>query len=392
MMTIRDFFPLLAVLFVLPMLVTPGRGADRPSGHDYFTYIGTYTGKNSKGIYVFRFDSKTGKLAPIGLAAETTSPSYLAIHPNHRFLYAANEISDFGGQKSGAVSAYSIDHKTGKLTFLNQVSSHGTGPCHVTVDKTGKNIFVANYDGGSIAVLPIDADGKLREASTAIQHHGSSVNKERQQEPHAHCINTSPDNKFTLVSDLGLDEILVYKFDPAKGLLTPNDPPFGKTPLGAGPRHFAFHPDGRHLYVINEIQCTASTFEYDPKRGALQLKDTVSTLPAGFKVTSDDSTAEIRVHPSGKFVYGSNRGPDSITVFTVDSATGTLKPVEQVPTQGKTPRGFDLDPTGAYLIAANQDSDSLVVFQIDQKTGKLTPTGQKLEAFAPVDVEFVPVK
>jgi 6-phosphogluconolactonase len=390
MTTIRDWFPLLALLLVLPMLVTRARGADRSTGHDYLAYIGTYTQKNSKGIYVFRFNATTGKLTPIGLAAESTSPSYLAIHPNHRFLYAAIEVGELGGQKTGAVSAYSIDRKTGKLTFLNQVSSHGTGPCHVTVDKTGKNVFVANYDGGSIAVLPLDADGKLREASAAIQHHGSSVNKERQEAPHAHCINTSPDNHFTLVADLGLDEILIYRFDPAKGLLSPNDPPFGKTPAGAGPRHFVFHPNGRFLYAINEIQCTASTFEYDAKRGALRLKDTISTLPDGYKVTNDDSTAEIRVHPSGKFVYGSNRGHDSIAVFRVDAAEGTLKPVERVSTQGKTPRGFELDPTGGYLIAANQDSDSLVVFQIDQKTGQLTPTGQKLEAFAPVDVEFVP--
>ncbi len=392
MMTIRDFFPLCAVLLVLPLLVTRGRGEERQSGKEFLAYIGTYTGKDSKGIYVFRFQSGTGKLTPIGLAAESSSPSYLAIHPNHRFLYAANEGGDFGGQKSGAVTAYSMDRKTGKLTLLNQVSSHGAGPCHVTVDKTGKFLFVANYDGGSIAVFPIEPDGKLRDASAAIQHHGSSVNQERQKEPHAHCINTSPDNKFTLVADLGLDEVVVYRFDAAKGLLTPNDPPFGKTPPGAGPRHFAFHPDGRYLYVINEIQCTASTFEYDGKRGALRLKDTIPTLPDGRKVTNDDSTAEIRVHPSGKFVYGSNRGHDSITVFAVDPAEGTLKAIQNVPTQGKTPRGFALDPTGGYLVAANQDSDTLVVFQIDPSTGKLTPTGQKLEAFAPVDVEFAPVK
>jgi 6-phosphogluconolactonase len=259
------------------------------------------------------------------------------------------------------------------------------------VDKTGKNVFVANYDGGSIAVLPIAPDGKLGEATAAIQHHGSSVNKERQQEPHAHCIQPSPDNRFALVADLGLDEVLVYHFDPTKGTLTPNDPPFGKTPPGAGPRHFAFSPNGRFVYVINEIQCTASTFAYDAKRGALRLKDTISTLPDGYKVTNDDSTAELRIHPSGKFVYGSNRGHDSIAVFAVDAAEGTLSPVERVSTQGKTPRGFNIDPTGSYLIAGNQDSDSLVVFQIDHNTGKLTP-GQKIEAFAPVDVEFLPLK
>jgi len=186
--------------------------------------------------------------------------------------------------------------------------------------------------------------------------------------------------------------VLVYRFDPARGSLAPNDPPFGKTPPGAGPRHFAFHPNGRFVYVINEIQCTASTFSYDAQRGALKLLATVSTVPKDYKVTKDDSTAEIRVHPSGKFVYGSNRGPDSIAVFSVDATTGTLHPIEYVSTQGKTPRGFNIDPTGSYLIAGNQDSDSLVVFRIDQKTGRLTPTGQKLEAYAPVDVEFVAVK
>ena len=367
-------------------------GADRASGSDYLAYIGTYTQKNSKGIYVFRLNSSTGKLTPLGLAAETTSPSYLAIHPNHRFLYAVAEVNNFGGQKSGAVSAFSIDRSTGKLTLLNQVSARGSGPCHVMVDPTGKTLLVANYDSGSVAALPVGQDGRLRDASAAIQHHGTSVNPERQEGPHAHCINNSPDNRFVLAADLGLDEVLVYRFDPARGSLAPNDPPFGKTPPGAGPRHFAFHPNGRFVYVINEIQCTASTFSYDAQRGALKLLATVSTVPKDYKVTKDDSTAEIRVHPSGKFVYGSNRGPDSIAVFSVDSTSGTLHPIEYVSTQGKTPRGFNIDPTGSYLIAGNQDSDSLVVFRIDQKTGRLTPTGQKLEAYAPVDVEFVAVK
>jgi len=387
MTTRPSFFLLSAVL--APLLFPSGVfGVE----HDYLAYIGTYTRNNSKGIYVFRFDSSTGKLTPIGLAAESNNPSYLAIHPNHRFLYAAIETGDFEGKNSGAVAAYSVDRTTGKLAFLNQVPSHGTAPCHVMVDKTGKNLLVANYDSGSIAVFPIGADGKLGEASAAIQHHGSSVNKERQEGPHAHCIMPSPDNRFALVADLGLDEVLIYRFDASKGSLTPNDPPFGKTPAGAGPRHFAFSENGKFVYVINEIQCTASTFAYDAKRGALRLLDTISTLPDGYKVTDADSTAELRVHPSGKFVYGSNRGHDSIAVFAVDSASGTLKPVERVSTQGKTPRGFEIDPTGSYLIAANQDSDSLVVFQIDRNTGKLTPTGQKIEAYVPVDVEFVPVR
>jgi 6-phosphogluconolactonase len=240
--------------------------------------------------------------------------------------------------------------------------------------------------------MPVNADGSLHEASAFVQHTGSSVNKERQEAPHAHCIFNSPDNRFALAADLGLDELLVYRFDPAAGSLTPNNPPFGKTPPGSGPRHFAFHPNGRFVYVINEIKCTLSTFSWDAARGALKELQTVSTLPDGYKVTNDDSTAEVRVHPSGKFVYGSNRGHDSIAVFAVDPAKGTVTPVERVSTQGKTPRGFGIDPTGGYLIAGNQDSDSLVVFRIDPKTGRLTPTGQKLEAFAPVDVEFVAVK
>jgi 6-phosphogluconolactonase len=375
------------------MLVADGaRGAGMAPKGDYVAYIGTYTGKNSKGIYAFQFDASTGKLTPLGLAVETVSPSYLAIHPNHQFLYAVNEMGDFGGQKAGAVSSFSIDRGTGKLTFLNKVSSRGPGPCHLSLDKTGKNLLVANYDGGSVAVYPVEPDGRLREASTFIQHTGSSVNKERQEAPHAHCIFTSPDNRFALAADLGLDKVLVYRFDAARGTLTPNNPAFGKTPPGAGPRHFAFHPNGKYVYVINEIQCTLSTFAYDAARGAMQLKDTVSTLAKGYNVTADDSTAEIEVHPSGKFVYGSNRGHDSIAVFAVDPAEGTVNRVEIVSTMGKTPRGFAIDPTGAFLVAANQDSDSLVVFHINQENGRLTPTGQKLEAYSPVSVEFMPVR
>ena len=385
-----QFYPSLFVVVPL-LLLASARGAEKAPKGEYIAYVGTYTEKTSKGIYAFQFDAATGKLSPLGLAAETTTPSFLAVHPNHRFLYSVNEVNNFNGQKSGAVSAFSIDLKTSKLTFLNQVSSHGTGPCHLSLDKTGKNVLVANYDGGSVAVFPVDADGRLREASAAIQHKGSSVNKERQEGPHAHCIFTSPDNRFALAADLGLDKILVYRFDPTHGTLTPNNPAFGKAPPGAGPRHFAFHPNGRYVYVINEIQCTLSTFAYDAAHGALRLKDTVSTLAKGTTVTNDDSTAEIEVHPSGKFVYGSNRGHDSIAVFSVDPAEGTLTQVEFVSTMGKTPRGFGIDPTGSFLIAANQDSDSLVVFRINPDNGRLTPTGQKLEAYTPVSVEFVPV-
>jgi 6-phosphogluconolactonase len=386
----REFNSGLALVALL-LLLASARGADKAPKGEFIAYVGTYTGENSKGIYAFRFDAATGMLSPLGLAAEIASPSFLAVHPNHHYLYAVIEVGDYGGQKSGAVSAFSIDLKTGKLTFLNQVPSHGAGPCHLSLDKTGKNVLVANYDGGSVAVFPVDADGRLREASAAIQHKGSSVNKERQEQPHAHCIFTSPDDRFALAADLGLDKVLVYRFDPAHGTLSPNNPAFGKAPPGAGPRHFAFHPNGRYVYVINEIQCTLSTFAYDAAHGALRLKDTVSTLAKGSTVTNNDSTAEVEVHPSGKFVYGSNRGHDSIAVFAVDPAEGTLTQVEIVSTMGKTPRGFGIDPTGSFLIAGNQDSDSLVVFRINPENGRLRPTGQKLEAYKPVSVEFVPV-
>src|SRR6266849_5160891 len=271
MKTAKQFFYLHAALVTSLLLNSGARGADKSQKREYLAYIGTYTGKNSKGIYAFRLDSSTGKLMPLGLAAESTSPSFLAVHPNHQYLYAVGEVNEFGGQKGGAVSAFSIDHKTGKLTLLNQASSRGTGPCHLSVDKTGKSVLIANYDGGSVAVLPVSADGRLREASAFIQHTGSSVNKERQEAPHAHCIFPSPDNRFALAADLGLDEVVVYHFDAARGSVTPNDPPFGKTPPGSGPRHFAFHPNGRLVYVINEIKCTVSTFSYEPARGALKL-------------------------------------------------------------------------------------------------------------------------
>ena len=312
-------------------------------------------------------------------------------HPSGKYLYAVKEVNTFNGKRAGAVSAFAIEGG-GKLRLLNEVSSGGTGPCHVAVDKTGSDVMVANYDGGSIAILPIEPDGRLKEASAFVQHKGKSVNPERQEAPHAHCINTSPDNHFVLVADLGLDEVLIYRFDPARGSVTPNNPPFGKTPPGAGPRHFAFHPNGRFVYVINEIQCTMTTFAWDPTQGSLTALQTLSTVPKDHKVTKDDSTAEVRVHPSGKFVYGSNRGPDSIAVFGVDAKKGTLTPIEHAPTQGKTPRGFNLDPSGNYLITGNQDSDNIVVFKVDSKTGKLTSTGQNFEVGAPVDVLFVPAK
>ena len=374
------------ILFLLCTAQTPAQD-DR-----LLVYIGTYTGPKSKGIYVSRLDIANGKLTAPELAAETASPSFLAIHPSRQFLYAVGEVNNFAGKKSGAVSAFSIDSKTGKLTPLNQQPSGGAGPCYLTCDRTGKSVLVANYGGGSIAALPIQTDGKLGEATAFIQHEGSSVNPERQKEPHAHSINVDASNRFAVAADLGLDKLLVYRFDPGKGTLVPNDPPHVSVKPGAGPRHFAFHPRGRFAYVINEIQCTVTAFEYHAQRGELKELQTISTLPEGESVQRGYSTAEVQVHPSGKFLYGSNRGHDSVVVYALDESTGKLSYLENKSTEGKTPRNFGIDPTGSFLLAANQDSDSVAVFRIDAKSGRLTSTGQTVEVGAPVCVKFVALK
>ncbi len=352
-------------------------------------YFGTYTGEKSQGIYVSRLDLGSGTLTPPTLAAAIASPSFLAVHPNRSFLYSVNEVGKFDGKESGSVSAFSIDAKSGTLTLLNQESSVGTGPAHLIVDKTGGNVLLANYGGGSVAALPIGTDGKLKPSTAFIQHTGSSVNPQRQNRPHAHSINVDPGNRFAYVADLGLDKVLIYRFDAAKGTLVANDPPFAQVKPGAGPRHFAFHPKGRFAYVINEIDLTVTAFASDPAKGALTEVQTVSSLPPGESVQSGFSTAEVQVHPSGKFLYGSNRGHNSLSVFAIDEKTGRLTYVENVPTQGSTPRGFGIDPTGAFLLAGNQRSDSVVVFRIDQKAGRLTPTGQTLTIGSPVCVKFV---
>jgi len=381
------------VLMTAAGAVIPLLAADKTdSKREYLVYVGTYTGPKSKGIYAFRFNPSTGESKALGLVAEIASPSFLAIAPNERFLYAVNEVDQVGGKKGGALSAYAIDRSTGKLTFLNQVSSGGSGPCYVAVDKTGKCALVANYNGGSVAALPIKEDGSLGEATAFIQHTGSSVDKERQEGPHAHSINPSPDNRFAIAADLGLDELLVYRLDPAKGTLAPNDPPFAKVNPGAGPRHFSFHPSGKFAYAINEMQSTVTAFSYDAAKGVLQDIQTLSTLPEDYKGKAENSTAEVQVHPSGKFLYGSNRGHDSIAVFSIASGKGTLTAVERVPTTGKTPRNFRIDPTGSYLFAENQDSDNIVIFRIDAKTGRLTATGKVLEVASPVCVKFVTAK
>jgi 6-phosphogluconolactonase len=357
---------------------------------EWIAYIGTYTRQKSKGIYAYRFVPASGKLTAIGLVAETVNPSFLAIHPNQRFLYAANEVGNYQGQPAGSISAFAIDPTTGQLKPLNQVSSKGSGPCHVALDHTGKWLFAANYSSGSVAAYPVHDDGTLGEASAFVQHSGASANPQRQSGPHAHEVTVSADNRFVLVNDLGLDQILVYRLDPVKGTLAPNDPPFVKLAPGSGPRHMAFGKGGRFAYAVNEILLTVTAFRYDAGHGSLTELQTVPASPETFP--GPKSGAEIAVHPDGKFLYASNRGPDNIAIFRIDAQKGTLTAVERVPTQGKTPRNFAIDPTGGYLFAANQDSDNMVVFHIDKGTGHLTPAGNVLDVGAPVCVVFAAVK
>jgi 6-phosphogluconolactonase len=350
-------------------------------------YFGTYTGAKSQGIYVSSFDPETGALGDAQLAATTPSPSFLALHPSGKFLYAVNEVGEFRSQKSGSVSAFAIDAATGLLTLLNQQPSHGEAPCHLVVDKTGNWVLVVNYTGGNVASIPIAGDGSLKtENHSVVQHAGWSVNPQRQEKPHAHSINLDAANRIAVAADLGIDKLMVYRFDAANGTLEPNQEPAVRLPAGSGPRHFAFRPNQRNAYVINEMLSTVISFRYDAKAGEFTILDSLKTLPEGADVWN--STAHIAVHPSGKFVYGSNRGHDSIVVFAADRR-GRLTLVEHEPTQGKTPRNFGIDPTGRWLLAANQNSDSVVVFEVDPKTGALEPTGRQVTVGAPVCVTFV---
>lgn len=351
-------------------------------------YFGTYTQGPSKGIYAARFDAKTGVLGEPALAAESVNPSFLAVHPSGRFLYAVNEIDNFGGQKAGAATAFAIEGG-GQLRPLNQSSTRGTGPCYVSLDRAGKHVLVANYGGGSVAVLPVGPDGRLGEATAFVQHETLPGEAGKPKRPHGHSIDLDPSGKYALVADLGLDRVLVYRLG-ADGTLQPNQPPFVSVDPGAGPRHVAIHPSGRHVYVLNEKQMTVDVFAFDAGKGTLAHRQKLSSLPEGVAVAEGFSGAEILLHPSGRFVYASNRGHDTIAVFAVDPARGTLRLVEHAAMGGKTPRGFALDPSGRWLIAGNQRSDTVSVFRVDAATGKLTNTGRSVGVGSPVSVVFVP--
>lgn len=385
-MRLRFISFVLPLLLILVPLIKPfSHGRERKSAkNSYLVYVGTYTGEKSKGIYVFDFNA--GNASAVRLAAESANPSFLAVSPAEDFLYAVNEISNYEGQKTGTVSAFSIDRKNGGLAVLNQVSSRGADPCYITLDVTGKYVLVANYTSGTITVFPRQRDGTLGEPTAVVQHTGHGPNRERQEGPHAHQVVLTRDDHFAIAVDLGLDKLLIYRFDSATGALKPNDPPFSRIEPGSGPRHLAFRPDGQFAYVLAEMGSTITVFAFDSATGVLRQLQSVSSLPSGFK--EQNSAAEIVVHSSGKFVYASNRGDNSIVVFAIGS-DGKLTFVERCPTQGKRPRGFSIDPTGAYLLAANQDSDTIVLFSIDRTSGRLKPTGAIVNVPSPVAVLFV---
>jgi 6-phosphogluconolactonase len=351
-------------------------------------YVGTYTNAQSqaKGIYAYKFDGKTGKLADLGLMAETPNPTFLALHPNGKYLYAINEVNTFQGKPAGSVTSFAIE-PGGKLKQLNQVSSGGTGPCHLIVDSTGKTVLVANYAGGSFASFPLMADGRLGEAASFIQDTGSSVDKSRQAEPHAHSVNLPKSGKFMLGADLGTDKVMIFKLDAANGKIAASEPPSASVKPGSGPRHMVIAPDQKHVYVVNEMASAVTAFEFDTNTGAMKEIDMVSTLPADFKGQS--ACAEIAVDARGRFVYASNRGHNSIAVFAVDPKTAKLKLIQNASSGGEIPRAFVLDPTGNWLIAGNQNTNNISILKVDRATGKLMPENDKYNLGAPVSFVFV---
>ena len=368
---------------------------------EMLVYVGTYTepirfgtGKilegKGEGIYVYRLDQTSGAMELVGKTTGVTNPSYLAFDSTRRFLYAVNELKTYENQQTGTISAFAVDPKTGRLKFLNKRLTHGADPCHVLVDKKRKYVFVANFMSGSVCVLPVLDDGSLGDASDFIQHQGSSIDPVRQKGPHAHSVTLDEAGWFAFVPDLGLDKLMAYKFDQKRGMLEPNEVPGVKMKPGAGPRHVAFHPGGKFAFLINELDSTLASLSYDGRRGTFKVLQIVPTLPEGYH--GESTCADVQVSPSGTFVYGSNRGHDSIVIYRINQRTGRLTYIGHEPTRGKTPRSFGVDPNGRFLLAANQDSDTIVTFRIEPQTGKLLPTGHATQVPTPVCVKFLPLR
>ena len=374
-------------------LVQLARGSESPAVREEsklegdLLYVGTYTeGTRSEGIYLVRMDRSSGKLRRVGSVDAGANPSFLAVHPKGRVLYAVNEVEKHDGRGTGAVSAFAIAKDTGALTRRNDQPSEGGAPCYVSVDRSGRVVFVANYVGGSVALLPIQTDGALAPATKVMQHTGSGPNAERQSSPHAHCIVSDHSNRFVLAADLGADRVFVYRLDLEGKSLRHVEGGDAVMRSGAGPRHIAFHPTLPLVFIANELDSTVATLRFDAERGTLSPLDTHSTLPAGW--TGTNYPADIHVAPSGRTLYVSNRGHNSIAVFSVAESTGALALHQVVSTDGDWPRNFSLHPTGRWLLVANQRSDSIVVFRRDQKSGRLTPTRQRIALPSPVCLRF----
>lgn len=389
---------LIAAFASTPRLITSAHTQSSPptSGANYLVLVGTYTTNTtttkttgSKGIYAYRFNAASGEVESLGVAAESEQPSFLAVDPQLKYVYTVNETDTYEGQPSGGVSAFSLDRTTGKLSFLDEVASRGAAPAHVAVDHTGKYVAVSNYDGGNLAVFPVLADGKLGQATAFVQHHGSSVDKDRQAGPHVHEAIFSPDNRFILSADLGLDDVFVYPFNEKTGELGAR-PRVLNLSGGLGPRHMAFSPDGKFVYLVSEMGSTLTVLAYSPTDGNIAARQTVRLAPAN-DTPAQKSGAEIAVGRSGKFLYASNRFDDLIGVYSIDSDTGMIEQTETVPLEGKTPRDFAIDPGGNWLWDANQDSDNIVVYKIDQHNGSLQPAGITLKLPAPTCLLFIPV-
>lgn len=378
------------IALVVPLLIVSivlmARAKEKSDESAFLLYIGSYSNSNGEGIYIGKINRETGALELVQ-SIQAVNPSFLILHPDKRHLYAVNETRDFEGQPGGAVSAYLIDEKNGGLKLINQQPTQGGSPCHLTLDKSGKYLAVANYSGGNVAVFPLLPDGSLGQATDMVQHTGSSINKHRQNAPHAHSVNFTPDGQFVYAADLGIDKIMIYKFTGINGKLLENPPPCFKTTAGAGPRHFTFHPNGQFAFIINELNNTVTSCAFDAQNGALTEIHSVSTLPQNF--TGSSSCAEVQVSPDGRFVYGSNRGHDSIAIFAFDDKTGRLSLTGHESTQGKTPRNFIIDPTGAFLLAANQNSNDIVTFRINKTDGSLQFTGHSLQVHAPVCIKLL---
>jgi 6-phosphogluconolactonase len=376
----------LLVVFFLALTFQTARAAE--GRHEYLAYVAT-AGKKTNGIDVYRFNADSGAITPVGLAVETPSPYSLAATRDGRYLYATNILEEYKNEKGGAISSFALDKQTGKLTLLNAVSSRGLSPAFVSLDRTERFLLVANYAGGSVAVFPVGEDGRLGEATSFVQHADSGIDASHQRRPHPHSISVSPDNRFALVADKGLDKLFVYQFNSTTGSLVPATPAYAEEKSGSGPRHFVFSPNGRFVYVVDETGSTVTVFSYNATSATLRNLQVISALPEGF--AGKNTGAEVAVARSGRFLYASNRGNDTIAVFAISSRKGTLTSLEHVSTQGKTPGMFAIDPSGSYLFVANDNSDDVVVFRINQKTGRLASSGQVLKISHPACVTFVAV-